>query len=146
MTKPYLLPALSLALLAAAAAVTPGLAAPSLDPFVPLIEKPAPPPPPPPPPDPIVIPPGPPPPAPLRVEVLAWMGGEVGDMALIEYQGEEYLVASGWDGVDQRAFDGRFQVVEVTGDSLVVFDRKVGQRRTFRDSPPGSSDLSISGE
>lgn len=108
-----------------------GAAQPALDPFMSLIEKPVPrrddirPP------VPVPLPPQPKAIAPIAVEVLALVRGR-GDgtqMALIQYRGEEFLVRQGWDGAGETGFDGRFKVVALADDELVLYDLQAKRRQ-----------------
>lgn len=120
---------------------------PSLDPFLTLIEKPerkAPPK------QPTVFRPPPPtveriPPLVVKMSTVISSGDE--HMAVIEYKGQDYVVGKGWDGSGESDFDGRFRVVDVDTDKLVVYDTKAKQRRTIREEgavPSSGGELEIS--
>ncbi len=117
---------------------------PSVDPFASLIEKPKPPEPVRPP---VVITPDTPKVKRVQalvLEISAVLSSEADRLALIEYQGQEYLVGKNWDGTSEKQFDGRFSVVEVHADSVVVYDTWTKTRRNFQkhwNGTPGSSRL-----
>ena len=106
---------------------------PSLDPFLTLIEKkrrtaPAK--------KPTVFRPPPPtvqriPPLVVKMSTVISSGDE--HMAVIEYKGQDFVVGKGWDGAGEDGFDGRFRVVDVDTDKIVVYDTKAKQRRTIRE-------------
>jgi hypothetical protein len=87
------------------------------------------------------------PPLIIKISTVISAGDE--SMAVIDYNGQEYIVNKGWDGSEEQGnFDGRFKVVEVEEDHIVVFDKKAKQRRTIRDGdsgPGGGVELTASG-
>jgi hypothetical protein len=119
---------------------------PSLDPFLTLIEKKRKAPPPK---KPTVFRPPPPtvariPPLVVKMSTVISSGEE--HMAVIEYKGQDYVVGKGWDGAGEKDFDGRFRVVDVDIDKIVVYDTKAKQRRTIREEGGGLSGSGGGGE
>ncbi|MBI4870168.1 MAG: hypothetical protein HY814_01210 [Candidatus Riflebacteria bacterium] len=110
--------------------------APSLDPFKVLVPEPEPPrPPAPPPPAPGPPPPDPPRP-PLAVTVTAYGLESNNPVAVLHYNGTDYLVEEGWE-----SDDGAFTVREIdlgAGNSVtvVLYDRRAQRRQTVRWPDP----------
>ncbi|HEY9070341.1 MAG TPA: hypothetical protein VIV61_08775, partial [Candidatus Ozemobacteraceae bacterium] len=101
---------------------------PSKDPFKPLVEKKVVLPPPPPPssiPKSSSAPPPPPPPKPIQLVVTGVCGNDNERLALITFEGKPYTVQK------DQVIDGKFKVVDVMSDRLVIYSNKEQMRRTF---------------
>jgi len=101
---------------------------PSKDPFKPLVEKKVVLPPPPPPSSmqkSSSAPPPPPPPKPIQLVVTGICGNDNDRLALITFEGKPYTVQK------DQVIDGKFKVVDVMTDRLVIYSNKEQMRRTF---------------
>jgi len=101
---------------------------PSKDPFKPLVEKKVLAPPPPPPSSmqkSSSAPPPPPPPKPIQLVVTGICGNDNDRLAIITFEGKPYTVQK------DQVIDGKFKVVDVMTDRLVIYSNKEQMRRTF---------------
>jgi hypothetical protein len=74
-------------------------------------------------------PPPPPPPKPIQLTVQGVVGNDSERLALIVFENKPYTVQK------DTVVDGKFKVVEILPDRLVVYSNKEQMRRTFNLAP-----------
>jgi hypothetical protein len=76
-----------------------------------------------------VPPPPPPPPPPIQISVQGIVGNDSERLALILFENKPYTVQR------DTVVDGKFKVVEILPDRLVVYSNREQMRRTFNMAP-----------
>ena len=70
--------------------------------------------------------PAPPPPPPLKIFVKGIVGNEGSRLAIVEFEKEEMTIAK------EQTVEGKFKVVDIYSDRVVVYSNKEQRRHTFK--------------